>query len=308
MNFGFENNKFYIEYTPCKRQPNSLRDEAFTRAREIYSNNQKVMLCLSSGLDSQIALVSFMKQDIPVECAFLRMGGYNDNELENVKVLEKKWGFKTLIIDINPNSVRAELETLKQQLDVHANHCLQYLFVKQLPEDYDIVQVLHDPWTITSKKLNQHFIFHGYYDPEIARYRALKQISRSGNIQMFGDSSEFFLSCISDELFDYFFRSWIYFDGNNLTQYNNKLPDVLRYEYYIKPMLYAKHWGEELQYFPKFSGYENLDWLMQECRTFKKERLVLVDRQKLINHLNDIDGPSAKFYELGPQLSALIRG
>ena len=307
MNFGFENGKFFVQYSGCARVPGPLRQEAELRAREIYKANNKIILCLSSGLDSQIALHSFLSQDIPIECAFLRTGGFNDVEYENVKVLENKWGFKAHVIDINPNEVREELEQLKIELDVHANHCLQHMFVKQLPGDYDVVQVLHDPWIITSRKLNQHYVFHGYYDPEIARYRALRSLTRTGNIQMFGDSAEFFLSCISDKLFDNFLNSWVYYDGNGLMQYNARLPDVLRYEYYIKPLLYAKHWEGELKYFPKFSGYENLDWLMKECRVFKRERMVLVERDTLIKQLSKFDSAPVKYYELNAEIANMAK-
>lgn len=298
MDYGFEGGKFYVEYSGCSRIPGSLREEALVRAQEIYASNPKVMLCLSSGLDSQIALYSFMSQSIPVECAFLRMGGYNENELENVKILEKKWGFKATVIDIDPNGVRDELEHLKVELDAHANHCLQYKFVSSLPEDYSIVQVLHDPWTITTRRDSKHYLFHGYYDPEIGRHRVLQKIQRSGAIHMFGDSSEFFLSCLSDPLFKQFFNSWIYYDGNGLTQYGRKLPDLLRYEYYIKPLLYSKHWGGDLMYFPKFSGYENIEWLMKEVRVMRKQNIVLVEWDKLVSHLETIGAPAVKYWQL----------
>ena len=64
MHWGFdENNKFYVEHASCTRPAGDLREESDRRARDIYLNNpSKIMLCLSSGLDSQIALVSFLKQ------------------------------------------------------------------------------------------------------------------------------------------------------------------------------------------------------------------------------------------------------
>jgi hypothetical protein len=194
--------------------------------------------------------------------------------------------------------VRDEIEHLKTKLDVHANHCLQYMFVDQLPKNFDIIQVLHDPWFYTDRKRGTHHLFHGYYDPEIGRYRCLKQLQRSGEIHMFGDSSEFFLSCIRDELFQYFMDSWIYYDGNGLKQYDRKLVDVLRYEYYIKPMLYAKHWNKELIYFPKFSGYENIDWLMKEVRVIRQEKFVAIEFSTLIDHLSLYDGSTRRFTEI----------
>jgi hypothetical protein len=299
MNMGFDDKgKFYIEHTSCSREPGSLREESDRRARDIYSKNNKVMLCLSSGLDSQLALHSFMSQGIPLECSFLRLDGFNDNEYENLKVLEKKWGFKANIVNINPNTHKEELLAMTKTQDAHANHCLQKLFVSQLPKDYDIVQVLHDPWIITRKDIGKHFIFHGYYDPEIARYRTLKSIERTGDIVMFGDSSEYFLSSISDDLFHNFLQSWVYYDGNGLLQYNLKLNDVLRYEYYIKPMLYAKHWKNELIYFPKFSGYENVDWLFKEVRTIRKEKMCFAEYHSLITHLKSNNGTTVRYTEL----------
>lgn len=299
MNMGFDaSGKFYVEHTSCTREVGSLREESDRRAREIYAKNNKVMLCLSSGLDSQLALHSFMSQGIPLECSFLRLDGFNDNEYENLKVLEKKWGFKANVVNINPNSRKEELLAMAEQQDAHANHCLQKLFVSQLPSDYDVVQVLHDPWLITRRDTAKHFIFHGYYDPEIARYRTLKSIDRDGDIVMFGDSSEYFLSSINDDLFHNFLQSWIYYDGNGLLQYDLKLNDVLRYEYYIKPMLYAKHWKNELIYFPKFSGYENIDWLFKKVRTIRREKMCFAEYHSLINHLKSINGGTVRYTEI----------
>lgn len=305
MNFGIDssNGKFYVEHTSCTRTPGTLREESDRRARDIYAGNNKVMLCLSSGLDSQIALHSFMSQDIPVECAFLRLGGFNDNEYSNLKVLEKKYGFKAHVIELDPNARREELEALSPKLDAHLNHCIQHLFVSELPKDYDIVQVLHDPWLVTRKDTAQHYVYQSYYDPEIARYRALTAIEgRTGQIQMFGNSSEYFVSSINDDLFHYFLQSWIYYDGNGFKLYDLKVNDVLRYEYYIKPMLYAKHWQNELIYFPKFSGYENVDWLYKSVRKIQKEKQCFMEWDKLIKHYLSQNGETKRFYEVNLQI------
>lgn len=302
MNLGIDNGKFYIEHTSCSRPAGTLRQESDRRAREIYTNNNKIALCLSSGLDSQIALHSFKSQDIPISCFFLRMGGFNENEYENLKVLEQKYNFKAEVIDINPNDIKDELLHLTTEFDAHANHCLQYKFVSQLPKDHAVIQVLHDPWLITSKKIRKHFVFHGYYDPEIARYRTLCKIERDAPIIMFGDSSEYFLSSINDELFHYFLKSWVYYDGNGLMQYGAKLNDVLRYEYYIKPMLYSKHWSEDLIYFPKFSGYENVDWLYKQARSIRKEKMVFIEWNELIRFFMSEPGKTKRWYELDSNL------
>lgn len=300
MNFDIDpiTSKFYVEHTACTRHIGTLKEESDVRAYDIHNANPgKVMLCLSAGLDSQMALVSFLRQGIPVECSFLRLGGFNDNEYQNLKVLESKWGFKAHIIYIDPNQRREEIEHLKGILGVHGNHCIQHLFVKELPGDYDVVQVLHDPWIMTNPKSGVHYLYQSYYDPEIARHRALSAIERTGSIVMFGDSSEYLLSSINDDLFHNFLHSWIYYKQNGFRLSSNvPVPDILRYEYYIKPMLYAKHWKDELVYFPKFSGYENIDWLTKEVRSLRRERECYIPYHSLISHLQSGVGVH-RFYQ-----------
>lgn len=297
MKWGFEHGRFFVEHAACTRPPASLYGEALIRAHEIYSKGKPPTLCVSSGLDSQIALISFVKQGIPFEAAFLRLGGYNENEHNNLKQLEKRWGFKSIVIDIDPNQHREEIEYLKQELDVHANHCIQHMFVSRLNHAANVVQVLHDPWTVTRRDTNKHYLFQSWYDPEIARFRALDAVpNRTGEIIMFGDSSEFFVSCFNDALFEHFYDSWVYYNQNGLTSNGTHIPDVLRYDYYIKPMLYAKHWGSDLIYFPKFSGYENIDWLYTEVRNVPKKHQCFLERSEFLRRLLCLNGAPFRQY------------
>ena len=296
MNFGLDNEKFYIEHTACSRLPGTLKEESDRRAVELYSQNKKLMLCLSSGLDSQTALVSFIRQGIPIECVFLRLNGYNDNEYENLKLLEKKYNFKSEIVNIDPISSKEEILDLSTKLDVNVNHALQYKFVSMLPTEHDIIQVMHDPWFYTSKKFGKHYVYHSWTDPEIGRYVPLTKIPRHGNIQMFGDSSELFLSSITDTIFDYFFTSWQCFN-NGLMYRGKELNDVLRYEYYVKPLLYAKHWGDELLYFPKFAGYENVPWMYELLTDIKPNKMCFIEKNELIQHLRSCNGTTKRYYE-----------
>lgn len=296
MNYGFENGKFFVEHVPCTRRHGSLRAESDARARELYADNQKLILCTSSGLDSQTALFSFMNQGIPVTCAFMHLPGYNDRELENIKLLENKYGHTTEIVSIDADKLKDEAIELARQFDTNPLHILHYKFLEQLPQEHDVVQVVHDPWIITRN--NRHYIFHGFYDPEISRHESLKQVKRTGNIKLFGDSSEFFLSSITDKLFNHFLDSWQYYEGNNLTKNGYPIEQVHRYDYYIKPMLYAKHWGNELLYFPKFSGYENIEWINNLLQTARKEKLCAIEITELVTHLKNINGNAKKFYSI----------
>ncbi len=58
----------------CTRPIGSYRQEIESRAKEL--SNNKLMLCLSSGMDSQIVLHTFKSLGIPFDCAFLRTDGF----------------------------------------------------------------------------------------------------------------------------------------------------------------------------------------------------------------------------------------
>ena len=82
MNYGFEDNKWWIDYQSCRWKPGNMREESDRRAVEIGSSSQKIMLSLSGGVDSQSMLLSFLSQNIPVECAFLYLPNYNHSQLQ----------------------------------------------------------------------------------------------------------------------------------------------------------------------------------------------------------------------------------
>jgi hypothetical protein len=296
MIYGFEDCKFYIDITSCNREIGNYREEFDRRAREIASD--KLMLCLSGGLDSQLVLHSLKTQDIPVECSFLRVDGYNETEYKNVKLLEKKYGFKTNVININPNIQREEIEHIAQQTDVHPNHALQQLFVKELPNNYDIVQCMSTPWLLLIEKV--HYVYYGWFDPDVSRHRALTAIpNRTGKIIMFGDTSELALSCLTDSLMEQFLNSWEYYEDNGIIMEKyadnkcKKIPQVLRYEYYVKPLFIAKYWKNELIYFPKLTGFEKIDWIENEsivnAYKYYKHRIMIPIRE-LVDHYGYTDG------------------
>lgn len=288
MLYGFENNKFYIQYHSCKRQVRSLREECDLRARNLYDENNKIILCLSSGLDSQVALVSFLKQGIPITCAFMHMPGYNDVEFHNLKILEKKHDFKAIVIEIDPIKLEDDCVRLATEFDANPHHLLHYFFLKQLPDDHDVIQVAHDPWIMTTKT-NEHYLVNSFYDPEISRQHVLTSMDRRGEFKLFGDSNELFLSCIQDEIFTYFLNCSNYFN-------NNKIRQVHRYDHYIKPLLYSKHWNDELIYFPKFSGWENIPW-MQKFNKYDYKKICFVKWDEVISILTSPVDISKKFYE-----------
>lgn len=300
MKYGFDNNRFFVEHDSCSRPVMSLREECEIRAQEIYKGTNKIILCVSSGLDSQIALHSFVRQNIPVRYIFFKQGNYNNSEYLNIKLLEKKFNIDIEIIDIDPECIKDEIFILAEKLNVHPNHALHYIFCRELPLDHDIIQVAHDPWIITRRDDGQHFVYHGYHDPEIARIRALEAIpNRTGKVSMFGESSEFFMSMITDPVFQNFFNSWKYFDNNGLHLNGKQIHDVYRYDYYIKPLMYSSHWGTDLLYFPKFKGFEHIDWINNFPNTAELESTYhcYIRYEDLINLYVTKDITTKRYYD-----------
>lgn len=301
MNYGFIDSNFYVDIPSCTRKIVNYKDEFNKRARDIASD--KLMLCLSSGLDSQLVLHSFKTQGIPFECSFLRLDGYNETEYKNLKILEKKYGFNANVVNINPNSLKEEIMHLMYDLDVHPNHALQHIFVRELPYDYDIVQCMSTPYIFYREK--KHHMYYGWYDPDISRHRALSAIKdRIGQNIFFGSTSELWLGSISDPLVKYFIDSWDYFEDNNLVLKDKqdlvqqKISQVLRYEYYIKPLFLAKYWKDELIYFPKLTGFEKVDWIENDSFINKKrydKHHILIPIDELIDHYEQTDGRIKRF-------------
>lgn len=297
MNYGFENEKFYVEYNSCRRHVLPFYEECKIRAKEIYEQNNTIILCLSSGLDSQLALHSFIEEGIKVQTFFLWMEGYNDAEFDQIKILNKKLNIKTEVIKLDPISLREELIDISYKFDTKPTHALHYKFVSLLPKEGTIVQAANaDPW-ILSLQSNSHYIFHSFYDPEISRLQVLEKVERFGNIEFFGSSSEMLLSLLTDDITKWFLNSWKYFEKDFNSKEEKIINQLHRFDRYVKPFLYSKYWGDKLEYFPKFAGYENISWMTEEVNKYKKTKMCLIKYDILVDFLRNQNLRNQKFYE-----------
>ena len=87
--FGVKNSRFYVDYRPCSRPVDNLRVESERYARELSATGQHNILGLSTGLDSQVVLHSFLSQGLPLESAFLYFPTFNEVEFKQLQILEK---------------------------------------------------------------------------------------------------------------------------------------------------------------------------------------------------------------------------
>jgi len=295
MVHGFENGKWYIDYTTCKRPVGNMRQESDKRAVEIAGSNDKIMISLSSGIDSQSVLHSFVTQDIPVETAFLYLPGYNDNEYNNLKIVDKKYGIKTHIVDFDPYDYKEEMEAEAEATGIQVNSILQKKFLSLLPDDYDFVSITHDPYVVISMQERASFWFMGYNTPEIARQRAFESLPRKGKFHFYGDTSEFLASILDEEILHSCMYSWSYFAFNGLNKEGVQLRTVDRWDYYIKPLIYGKYWKDELIYFPKYAGFEKVPFLKAPL-PYEKHAMRTPFRD-FIRFLKSYTGETRRFYE-----------
>ena len=298
MIYGFDNGRWWIEYQSCRWQPGNMREESDRRAKEIGETSKKIMLSLSGGIDSQSMLLSFQQTGVPVESAFLYLPGFNDHEFKNLKLVEKKYNIKTHIIDIDVFKIKDELEYESQKYDIQINSILQKKFLSLIPSDYDFVQMVHDPY-IHIARSNEPFWFQGYNSFEMVRQRAFELLDREGKFIFFGDTSEFLCSILDEEILWSCIYSWPYYKGNGLSK-GPDFPHVYlettdRWDYYIKPLIYGKYWKDELLYFPKWAGFENIPFMLTELKI--KEHAMVVPLKVFTDFLKSKNPTTQRFYE-----------
>jgi hypothetical protein len=296
INFGFEQDKFYIQYDSCDRLVGNLRQEFELRARELHNLNRKLILGLSAGLDSQSVLHSFFSQGLNIDCAFLYQPGYNDIEYKNIKFLEKKYGFKTMVVDIDPIKERERVMHLHQHLTLPPNQILHMIFLERLPKDASILQGIHGPDFLRYN--DEWYVFESANSFEISRLRAFLTVERNGKILGFERTPEILLSLLNDDIVTAFLYAHRYIENNKLIYQNGEsIPKIDYWDLYLKPFFYGKYWKDEIEYFPKYQGCENIDYIVNGPKNQYTKNLVAIPYHDLINFLRSGDKKKKVFYE-----------
>jgi hypothetical protein len=301
MIYGFENGKFYIDFVSRTRAIGTMREESDRRAVEIASSYSKLVVGFSGGLDSQCMLHSFYTQGIPVETVFLYMPGYNDNEYNQVKICDQKYGIKTSIYDLNPIQFQDEFLSTCETIGLYAGvPALHRKLLSMLPEDCTFIQNAHDPFVYINPNSRKRWICYGHNMPEVARDRAFKTLNRSGAHIFWGDTTEYLLSIFNDDVFYAGLCSSEYFEGNGVIKDGKNLKTVDRWDYYIKPLIYGRYWHDELSYFPKFGGFENVPYIVKrikETSQLNRQNSIIIPYKELVDFLNIEGGVIKRYYE-----------
>jgi len=295
MKFGFDDNKFYVEVNGCSREVRSLKEEVKIEARRLHALDSNLLLALSAGLDSQVILHSFLSQGIGIESVFFHMPGFNDNEYENVRAVQKKFGNRVTVYTEDATKIRKAVDQLSVELDINPAHAIHAYFCSKLPEGRNVVQGLAQPNFCV--KDGKPYILHSYFDPDIGRKRAVEGTGRLSYNFLF--TNEVMLSYLTDPFFSSMVRSWNYLDNNGLQRKGTKVKSLWACEVYVKPLQYAHLWKDHLLYFPKYAGSEKLTFWH---KLYAKDNIVLIPLDEYCNLLKVNNTLSQRVYQLdGPQ-------
>jgi NADPH-dependent 7-cyano-7-deazaguanine reductase QueF-like protein len=275
--YGIEDEKFVLYINSATNKNHNFYEACMFRAKEIYNNTNNPVLGLSSGLDSQLVLHCLYSQGLKVDCVFRYYKGYNDFELNNLPILEKKYGFKTKIIEIDPDKIKDEIMLEYEETQIPPNQIIYKKFIQQLPDDLDILQGLDGPNIIKNK--NTIYYLESYNSFEFTRRQAIDSLERKGKFVSFEKTSNILLSIIKEDIYQTFMHAYDYFSSAGAV----KIIDY--WDVYIKVYLYHKYWKNELHYFPKYQGPEGIDWIMNGPKNNYRNQMLLISMPTLTDAL-----------------------
>lgn len=266
IQYGRDDNDFYIEFKSKSRKVGNIRQEFEIRARQLYEEKDNIVLGISGGLDSQVMMHSFFSQGLKVKTSFMYMPNCNDNEYEYIKILDEKYQIKTDIVCINPLDYYDELKSKSVEYDIASPYSLLHgIYSNFFPSDYVFIQsqgpsLYHNIFTNMNTK--EIFFQTSYYEDTISRRRSFDIYERRNNNLLWADFSEHLLSLMNDDVFlTALCISNYWTDEKSQQSFKSKTGVIKRstsYDKYIKPFIFGKYWKNELLYFPKFSGLEKI--------------------------------------------------
>jgi len=296
MELGLENGVFYSEYESCRWEVGNLRQECDRRAVDIAEYGNKIMMGVSSGVDSQIVLLSFLQQGIPIECVFMYLPGHNEYEYANLKILEKAWGFKAQVIDFDPMKIKDELMQIHLELDIPPYQIMHRKMLSMLPSDCDYLEGWSGPF-ISFNKHGHPLYYEGYNSYEVSRNRAFNSLNRTGRNILYDRSSECILSTLNDEVMQGYMHSYKFFEDNALQHRGRVLYKIDWWDFYVKPILFGRYWKEELFYFKKYQGPETIEYIMKGPKHPWEKQYIVVPIDTFISDLKKPVGEVTRYYD-----------
>lgn len=288
MSYGFDKDQFYVEYKPCARPVDSVRTEFARRAFSI-AQNKNVVLSYSGGTDSQASYLAFKDAGLNVDCAFLHMPGYNDNEYKNVLDQKAMHGFNLEIVVIDPYKEKTWILEQSNRLQIPPNQILHSLFLSKLPNNITFVEGFNGPDPYVHN--NTHYILESANSVEYARLRAYDELCPNVNVIGFEKEEHIYLSVLKEGTLTAFMDAWDYYKIPDLA-YGDECPiSVINYwDLFVKPIFYGKNWGSDITYNYKYQGCEKIDYIINGMEHRYRENQMFVPVNELIDFLENGSG------------------
>lgn len=98
-----DEDRFWIKYNRCEREPLDFKSECLNAARLIYeSTEKKIYVHYSGGIDSEVVCLSFIKENIPFEVVtWVYKNDLNKHDICYAIDFCKRYGIKQNFIEIN---------------------------------------------------------------------------------------------------------------------------------------------------------------------------------------------------------------
>jgi hypothetical protein len=278
---GYDNEKFFVEWSPCDYLPLNVRDAWEYRARELYKQYPNLILGISSGVDCQAILYSFLIQDIPIKTAFFYMKGYNDEEFEQLKQLEQKMNFETtFVIECDPMIVKdAVIAESKKNGHTPYDPFMKKHFINMLPADYAFIYGYNGPNIYV--KNGVRYLIECPGDLSVLRTGVFKYNERA--VVNWEHDSAIMYSILTNEYVNRLMTAFDYYSNIDSENGDDRIPWYGYWDTYIKCMVYASQWGDSLIYFPKLSGLEKIDYIMHGPLFNYRDNLVVIKQQELLD-------------------------
>lgn len=281
MRYSYIDNTFSIHVAGLSREPGNIRNEFELKAREVSKTYPDVLISMSSGLDCQTVLHSFASQDLPFRCSFLHLKGCNDIELSQLEILERKYNFSSIIVQLDPEELRDRIIYESDLYNIQRNQILQKIYLEHLPSESHFLQRA-EPFIYVDQN-NKFLYYQGLHMWDTSRHRAFSKVERNGTFDFFENSSEFLFSLLSDETYQATLYSAKYFNNTFSVKYGLSLTNYDLWDNFTKPVMYGKYWKNELEYFPKYTGIEKVEYLNQPHRF--TEHAVLIPLDTLLTNM-----------------------
>jgi hypothetical protein len=277
-----ENDKHIVTYTAPSRKFGNFREELYNDAKTISNKYGHVYIGFSSGIDSQTIIRSFIDAGADFTPFYINAVGYNDHELNQLSQCETFYNIKVRIISFDLASKKDDW--LRRKIEDNFPNCTPYNIADGVTELEG-----NDPIIISGPELHilgwrPSCAYHNYQKGDNLRFQLIRKFR---TLLTWPYSPEAIASLYCDDLVKAYITSKKYFDNNGFV-----IKPHMGFNTYVKPLLKAKYFKDDLIYFSKKTGYEEFpDWIGENpSGTPPKKYSVSTPITDAISHLESCDG------------------